>query len=90
MGKKLDAQIKQQKVYHRNKRLENYKSPFDCPKCDSPQNLRIETYKKEPKLNYWLAKCGNCDLMMTFETGKVEQVIDVLTRVCDIIDRDRT
>ena len=85
MGKKLDAQIKQQRVYHRNKRLEAYKSPFDCPKCSEPQGLRIDKYKSEDKSNFWFAKCSGCGMNKSIEMSKSCVVIDAYNIVCDLI-----
>ena len=85
MGKKLDAQIKQQKVYHRNKRMEAYKSPFDCPKCSAPQELRIDKYKSEDKLNFWFAKCSGCGMNKSIEMSKPCREIDAYNIVCDLI-----
>ena len=87
MGKKLDAQIKQQKVYHRNKRLEAYKSPFDCPKCSAPQQLRINKYKSEDKTNFWFAKCGVCGMNKSIEMLNLYVEIDAYNIVCDLIKK---
>lgn len=83
MGKKLDAFIKRQKIYHRNRRLEKFKSPFDCPKCLGQKQL-IVTKSEAGGNTTWEAGCGVCGFHITYvNLAPATEAIDIFNDVCD-------
>lgn len=90
MGKKLDAQIKQQSRYYWKRRKEPFRNPYDCPACYASGILRIKRIKQDADSNVWLCVCTGCELKKVIVLPKIYELIDVYTKLCDELRKPQT
>ena len=85
MGKRLEAQIKQQARYYRKRITKHLKNPYECPQCLTPDSLKIRKIKETADSNKWLCTCGRCGLKKIIVLPKVYEPVDVYAKLCEVV-----
>ncbi len=83
MGKRLEAQIKQQARYYHKKAKEPYKGPYDCPVCFLPKSLNLKKLEETGTTITWIAICDKCNLFQKITLPKSLGEIDLYNKISD-------
>ena len=85
MGKKLDAQIKQQTRFYRKRIADRYKGPWDCPACFKPKALTLRKHDSHDGVVTWVAICNSCNLFKKFDLPINLTEIDAHSKIMDLV-----
>lgn len=88
MGKRLDAQLKQESRMRHKNALIPYKGPYDCPRCFTPKTLNVRKKGETAKTIDWLVFCDKCSLFQVITLPKAMEQIDLINKLTDMVRRN--